>query len=362
MKAKKISLLLVSFIILLSGCVKQVNLDLRIAKPILVVEGEITNDSLPYSVKLTYSGPYKSGLEIPDEFLEKQAKVTIQDDQGNMTNMVYRDKGVYETDDKNYVGKTGRSYSIIVELKDGRKYISTPEKMKDTVPLSNIRVQYVWDKTFISPTSMHVFINAKDPGEEGNYYKWNFYSFILRQTHGVPCGTFCLEFEYCFQKVADKEVRIFSDASINGNEIKNQMVGKAYIYTFGNAYIDIAQRSLTREAYQYWQKYNDQVERTGHILDPLPASIKGNVYNAADPNDFALGYFSASSVVHKRAVLIPFSITQYLLDLTAIEFIPEGSHSCFDYFPNTLPYPHSPARQWPPPPGWENAEQIEVRW
>jgi hypothetical protein len=86
------------------------------------------------------------------------------------------------------------------------------------------------------------------------------------------------------------------------------------------------------------------------------------MYNASDPSDFALGYFSASAAVHKRAILIPFNVTQYLLDISAVQFIPDGSQVCFDYFPNALSYASPPADQYPPPPGWENAERIEVHW
>jgi hypothetical protein len=362
MRRKKIKLAILSTLFAFSACVKEVTINTRDEKPILVVEGSITTDSLPYTVKLTYSGPYKAGLDIPDEFLEKQAKVIITDDQGNSTNLSYKGKGIYETTDPNYIGKAGRSYNVTVELKDGRKYISTPEKIKQPVPISAVNIKFALDNNFIFPSSLHVLIDAKDPANEENYYKWNFYSWVMRQTHGIPCGFGCVMYAYCFQKITDKEVRILSDASINGNEIKNQLVGKSYIYTYGKSYVEISQLSLTREAYQFWRRYEDQVLRTGNILDPLPASIKGNVYNASDPGDFALGYFSASAIVHKRAVLIPFNVTQYLLDISAVQFIPDGSQVCFDYFPNALFYPPPPADQYPPPPGWENAERIEVRW
>src|SRR5258705_2740502 len=300
--------------IIFFACIKQVNPDLRNAKPILVVEGSITTDSLLYTVKLTYSGPYKFGLDVPDEFLEKKADVFITDELGNQTMLVYKEKGIYETTDPAYIGKVGRSYRVIVQLQNGKKYISAPEKINPPVPIENYKVNFVSDLNLVHPAYLQVSVNAKDPASQENYYRWTYYSWTLRQTKGVPCGSFCIFAEYCYQKITDKEVHILSDASINGNEIKDQVTGKSYIYTFGNHFIDIGQLSLTREAYQFWKKYDEQVSRTGSILDPLPASVKGNVYNASDPADIALGYFSASSVVHKRAILIPYSITQFFLN------------------------------------------------
>jgi hypothetical protein len=345
---------LISFVsILFPACIKQVDIDTRNEKPILVVEGSITTDSVLYSVKLSYSGPYKSGLDIPEEFLEKNAHVIISDDQGNQTSLAYKEKGIYETTDSSYIGVVGRSYNIIIDLPDGKRYISTPEEIKPAVAIDSFKVKFVPDFNLVHPAYLQVSVDSKDPANAENYYKWTFFSWLRRQTRGVPCGNLCIWAEYCFQRVTDKEVRILSDASINGNEIIDQVVGKSHIYTYGRHYIDIGQHSLSREAYQFWKKYDEQVSRTGHILDPLPASVKGNVFNASDPADFALGYFSASSVTHKRAVLIPESLTQYLLDISAVSFIPPESIACFDRFPDTQSYPFFPAEQYPPPPGWE---------
>jgi hypothetical protein len=344
------------------ACIKEVTPKTRIQLPILVVEGSITTDSLPYNVRLTYSGPYKSGIDVPDDFLEKDANVFITDDQGNQTKLVYMNKGIYETTDPAYIGKVGRSYNVIVQLKSGKKYISSPEKIYPSVPIESYKVNFVSDFNLVHPAYLQVRVNAKDPASEENYYRWTFYSWTLRQTKGVPCGNLCIFAEYCYQKITDQEVHILSDVSINGNEIKDQRVGKSYIYTFGNDFIDIGQLSLTREAYQFWRKYDEQVARTGSILDPLPASVKGNVYNASDPADIALGYFSASSVTHKRAILIPQNITQYLLNISAVSFIPPDAVKCFDYFPDAISYSMPPALQYPPPLGWEKADTVKVFW
>ena len=291
---------------------------------------------------------------------EREAKVIITDDKGGRTNLAHIGKGIYETQDSNYVGTIGNSYQVNIELKDGRKYISKPEKIKPPIPISKLSVQFTRDDNTNYPASLHVYVNTKDPEGEENFYKWNFYSWVFRETHGVPCGFGCVMYKYCFQKFIDKEVRILSDATINGNEIKNKDVGKSYIYTYGNHYVDISQSTLTKEAYQFWERYEDQVIRSGNILDPLPAAIRGNVYNTADSTDLALGYFIASSVTRRRAILIPFNITDYLLQATAATFIPEGPRICFNSFPNTLIYT-APA-SYTPPEGWENAERIEVRW
>lgn len=362
MQLKRISVVITVLSVACLSCIKQVTVATRNEKPILVVEGNITTDTLPYTVRLTYSGQVLHADNIPDQYLEQDAKVTISDDMGKSTGLVYTTQGIYTTTDSTYIGQSGRSYTVSIVLKDGTKYISTPEKMQTPVPIDSIGVQFNSYFDFNVPTRMDVSINTKDPANEENYYRWTFTNWIGRETHGVVCGLGCIMFQYCYQGYVDNQVRILSDAYINGNEIKNQPVGFCYVYTYLNPYIDIGQLSLTREAYLFWQAYQAQQTRTGGILDPLPASIKGNVYNAANPDEFALGYFSAAAATHRKAILVPYSITPYLLQISAQQFIPSGYVACFDAFPNTLSYLPQPAKQYPPPPGWENAEQIKVYW
>lgn len=345
------------------SCIKQVDVPLRNEDPILVVEGNITTDTVPYTVKLTYSGPLTLATEIPENYLEENAVVNISDDQGNTTSLAYTgSQGIYQTTDPAYIGQAGRSYHVTIVLPGGKKFISKPEKIPPPVSISNVSVEFKSDFDFTHPSYLAVYADIDDPIGEENYYKWNFYSYIMRQTHGIPCGFGCIMYEYCFQRITDNKTRIYSDQAINGNKISHQLMGYSYIYAFGKHYVDVSQLSLTREAYQFWQRYNEQQTRTGSILDPLPASIKGNVYNESNADEFALGYFSASSLTRNRIVLVPFGITRYLLDISAVSFIPDKSIACFDYYPNTLSYPPPPADQYPPPPGWENAERKEINF
>ncbi len=362
MQCKKYIPVLITLLLLVTSCIKQVKVQTRNAPPILVVEGGITTDTVPYTVKLSYSGTLRAANDIPVEQLEENARVTIADDEGNATALAYRDSGIYQTTDPDYIGRVGRSYHVIIELKDGRKFISAPEKVNPAVSFNNLSVHFVQDFNLDYPAYMTMTIDTKDPAEQENYYKWDLYSWTPRKTKGVPCGFGCILYEYCFQKIVDPGVRILADAVINGNEINNNQVGKSYIYWYGKHYIDVGQSSISREYYQFLERYQEQLTRTGSILDPLPASIKGNVFNAVDSGDFALGYFSASAVTHKRAILVPFNITQYLLDISAVNFIPDRSVACFEYFANSLVYDAPPAEQNPAPPGWENAERIEVHW
>jgi uncharacterized protein YlzI (FlbEa/FlbD family) len=362
MHLRKLIALLIIIAVTGAGCIKQIEVDTRYEGPVLVVEGAITTDTVPYKVKVTYTRPVTPGDAIPEEYLERDALVSISDDLGSSTQLVYKGQGNYETTNSNYIGKVGRSYQVTVQLKNGKKFVSVPEKIRPAVPIDKTTILFDPEFNMFVPSKFSIYIDVTDPANQEDYYNWAFSSYVPRVTHGISCGNLCVFGEYCYQRIKNDGLNVFSDASINGNKLTNRLMGLSPIYWYGNHYIDIAQHSISREEYQFSVKYNEQQTRTGSILDPLPASIKGNIYNAANPDEFALGYFSASSVTHKLVVLVPFNITQYQLDLSALHYIPDGPHICFEYFENALPYDMPPARQNPPPPGWENAEVIEVHW
>lgn len=362
MQNRNIFIYLSLIILFTQGCIKEVNPSIRQAAPILVVEGSITTDAVPYTIKLTNSGALESASSIPELNYVKDATVSISDNLGNTTLLKYTINGIYQTTDSAYIGKVGRSYFIKVKLKNGTTYISTPEKINNPVPIVKVNATFVEKSDMYFPTYLNISIDTKDPATEENFYQWKFNAWIGRKTKGVSCGFGCIMFEYCYQKYIDNTVRLLSDAAINGNVILNKTVGKTYIYYYTDPHIDISQLSLTREAYQFWNRYQDQLTRTGTVLDPLPASIKGNIYNQNDVSDFALGYFSAAAVSHKKVTLVPYSITPYLLETTAYQFMPTQSIACFLYYPDALKYPPPPADQNPTPPGWENAEKIKVTW
>ncbi|HEX8676939.1 MAG TPA: DUF4249 family protein, partial [Segetibacter sp.] len=119
MVSKKLILIALITLIASFHCIKKLDVDTRTEKPILVVEGAVSTDSVPYTVNLSYSGPFDRANKIPDEYFEDNAIVTISTDDGNTTLLKHIDKGLYETTDSNFIGKVGTSYSVTVVLKDG---------------------------------------------------------------------------------------------------------------------------------------------------------------------------------------------------------------------------------------------------
>jgi hypothetical protein len=345
------------------ACVRRITPPIRNGSSILVVEGSVTTDSIPYVIKLSYTGKFTNASTRidPDQNFINDAKVVIKDDEGDSALCNLISPGTYQSIDPNFVGIVGRTYTLKIYLSNGKAYFSTPEKMQPVVPIDSVTV--VYDSSYITdirPTQIIVSVNTHDPPGIQNFYKWTTTGYLPRKSWGssciiggAPCFTAftCTCNAFCDVPFNNSQINILSDNLINGKEII-QPVDHSYLYSQGKHFIEIKQYSMTRDIYEFWEQYLEQTNRTGSILDPLPASLIGNIHDVADSNDVALGYFEVSAVSTKRVIIIPFFLQVYFLESVAAQYAPMGD--CHSDFPNSLPDDTDPT-------GWNNAQTIEMR-
>lgn len=340
-----------TFIIIISiffvaACIKEVTPDIRITKKQLVVEGLLMTDSTPCKVILSYSGTFNYRGSQTQDFIN-DAVIYLKNTDGASTKLTNQGNGVYIQTENDFIAETGKSYYINITLSDGEEYASVPETI---VPVpKNFEIDSIVDSQPFRLTDLHganVKIKLNDPANEKNYYRWVTTDYIPRKATGcccfpVPC------FQYCFQYYEDFYPNILSDVNINGNEIRGQSVVVSPYYWYGNHYLNIKQLSLTPEAYQFWKLYEEQTTRTGTILDPLPAPIRGNIYNTKDTSSYALGYFEASDCYSKKIILQPLIINAYIILMNVEHYI--GVGACYVIYPNATT---------DGPEGWETAPKL----
>jgi hypothetical protein len=73
--------------------------------------------------------------------------------------------------------------------------------------------------------------------------------------------------------------------------------------------MDIYQLSIAREVYDYLEVLNRQITGQGTIFDPTPATIEGNISNADNSDEIALGMFYAAGVTTTQLSLNKQGIT-----------------------------------------------------
>ncbi len=81
MRSLAISLLLVFG---LAACIDRVGLPIRVEEPRLVIDGQITNEAPPYTLRLTYTSPFGlSSDQRPALQVVTGAQVNLADDRGH---------------------------------------------------------------------------------------------------------------------------------------------------------------------------------------------------------------------------------------------------------------------------------------
>jgi len=280
---------------LMLSCIDQINLPIRQEVARLVVDGSITTELPPYIVRLTYSQSIGYSAGVTDTSSVRNAIVRIQDDKGNSTRLaqVINKPGYYQTTDSLFRGKEGRSYTLTIETEDHKQYKSSPELLVAVPPIDSLSASL---KSDLMGFHFSFFSNNKDPASTSNYYRWTARAYHVE--NWIPCEASPIE-PYVWVPVHNLAVNVLSDAAINGNGIRREVI-QSPIHSTGPHFVEVKQYSLTQRFYQFLTFFNEQQTRTGSIFDPLPGRISGNISSVDNPSEQALGYFNASAVAVKR--------------------------------------------------------------
>ncbi|GAB4027228.1 DUF4249 domain-containing protein [Spirosoma gilvum] len=274
--------------VLVEACIDRVDLPIRAETPRLVVEGQITNEAPPYTIRLTYTGNYSSGQNPSDQYV-KEAQIRLADDRGRSTGFRALGQGLYQSIDNTFRGQIGRTYSLSVVLSDGKRYASKPEQMPDVPAIDSVYVAgLIRDERSLYRYFLQFNILTTDPAGSHNYYRW-----LAKSYSVLACS------DYLWVPFQNSAVNLLSDEAIDGNAFRRFVI-KAPVFSAYPYLVEVRQYGITPASYQFWGLYQQQNSRTGSIFDPLPAPIVGNLINQADPTDKARGFFEVCSVTTKR--------------------------------------------------------------
>lgn len=313
----------------LVGCIEQIRVPVRTEAPILVVDGGITNRPGPYQVRITRTGTFNVPSEAYEKLAVQDASVQIIEKETNRTvrlQLVPGQPGLYQTTDDSFIGIVGNTYTIEISTSDGQTFRSEPEVMPAAPPIRELNARYSAERAVVNdtPFGYEIFLDMDDPADKPNYYRWTAYSYIRRESVGVRQLGGSFWYKYCWTPVSDNNIIVHSDLYSNGRPLRDQKVFRSPVYTVGKHFVEVTQYALTREAYQFWRRFNEQRERIGTIFDPLPSPIVGNIYNADNPDERALGYFTASGITTKRIIVPGDTLIQRNLEIETGRFIAPG--------------------------------------
>lgn len=161
MKMKDI-ISLIFIALLVSSCEKIVDLDYKNNQSKVIIEGNITNETGPYFVKITKSISLTETGAYP---AIDNAIVTISDNSGNSETLTPQGNGIYRTN--SLKGVEGRTYTLTVKSED--LTYTAQSTMPLQVPFDFIKVEEV---TLGGDTEYNLVPAYKDPIEKGNNYRF----------------------------------------------------------------------------------------------------------------------------------------------------------------------------------------------
>lgn len=310
MKKYFLILLLISF-----GCIDPYEVDVSEGAQLLTIEGTVTNGPGPHLIKLSRSATYGSIFQSLVRPVSG-AIVVIRDNTGSVA-IFSEDRNMIGTyiSPEGFSGVVGRSYTLLIELADGKTYTSLPEKINKPIEISKIFYKSetipVEGQTNLD-SGVGIFVELADPSDENNYYFWRnspsvyllqtrpdlFFNRTTMMTEPKDCCSRCFRYE----TTGNTSYFLTNDDSFNG--LKNT-IKAAFIPDDGLRFIDIYrvdlnQLSITANAYRFLRLAKQQSEITGSVFDPPPANIRGNMLSPNTPDEVVLGYFIAAGETQRR--------------------------------------------------------------
>jgi hypothetical protein len=256
---------------LLSACEKVVSIDLNKASPHLVIEGVITDQQGPYSVKISLTGDYfEPALYFPPV---SNALVILTDDQGQRDTLKEATSGMYLS--TRLQGVEGRTYSLSV-TSNGMEYDGSSSMPRKVFIDSLYAIPRV---TFDGDRGYDIYVMFRDPPEPGNYYRINARSSAL-----IPADS-----------IDGRRYRLYTDKLTNGNEMAERIRAGRNVNSGDTITVELL--SIDKTAYDYFNTLRDILSSDRSATSLSPANPNTNLSNGP------LGYFAAFTVDTKRIVL-----------------------------------------------------------
>lgn len=248
------------------SCEKVIEIDLADAKEVIVIEGQITNTSLPFMVKISRTAPYFDSL--PNKPVAG-AKVSIKGEKSKAKIFEEVSPGLYLYD--KVAAYPEQQYTLTV-VADGVTYTAR-SFMNQSVSISDLSVSYFDGLGFLE-SGYRINTYIRDPEEVENYYRIKYF------VNGKASTSM-------------KGISLYSDMLFNGKGIG---LGQRSMVFKETDTVTVELQSIDKAAYDYFSTL-ESISGFDFFQTVSPANPISNFNNGA------LGYFSAYTL-DRRTILI----------------------------------------------------------
>jgi len=299
-------------IIVTYGCKEEFQLSNDDTNNLFVVEGFITNEPGPYTIKISTS----SQVDDPQVYPITNCMVTIYDNTGYYEQLTETEPGVYSTHEIR--GEIGNSYKISIITSDDKEYVSEFQEMLTPVEIDTVfaKVEYhESDENSFKNPGYQFYVNTKPSSQSENYYLWT-----LNETYEYTVDytvfditqvddrneEFIRDFTPLYRCWITNDIRKIYTAettSLSSSLILNK--GLHFVNTetkkLTHRYsLLLKQYTIDKTSYTFWRGIENQISGENFLFLTQPFNIKGGIVNKNDSTETVLGHFTVASVNEKR--------------------------------------------------------------
>lgn len=316
------------------SCVEEFQPELDEFENLLVIDGGITNEEGPYTIKLSNS----SGLDIINVEPVTGAEVVIFEQNGIAETLTETEAGVYQTAIGGIQGTPGRKYRLQVKV-NGNTYESDYELLKTPTTIESVE-PVVEHKAFPDAPEVvpgyQFYVNSGASPYPEDYYLW------------TQEGTYKYKSNLLIYYVYEGVLRDFEDPDSLKTCYRTYRVGEVFTTNTENLTTPIVvdqplhflaavdrklthrytmltkQYSISKEAYQFWHSIEQQTANLGSLYAAQPYQIRGNLKNVNDPDEPVLGYFLVAGVSENRVFVDPVPGVDIFFEDCALDYLAYG--------------------------------------
>lgn len=255
--------------LLVTGCEKAINTDLKTAPPRLVIDASIdwvkNTPGNEQKIVLTKTTGYYSS-DFPSV---TGAVITVTNPENAVFNFVEK-AGTGEYVCSNFVPVIGQTYTLRIVL-NGETYTAT--ETFTPVPQIEDNIEQN-DKGGEVGDEVEILFRYKDDATQQNYYLSS-----VRQPHTVF-----------------PELEVEDDEFTNGN-----LMEESYSHEKFKAgdLVNIKLYGISKSYYNYMYKLIVASGNDGNPFPTIPSAVRGNIINQTNSNNYAFGYFRLAEVSTK---------------------------------------------------------------
>ncbi len=292
---------ILSFLILtvLTGCLdpyqpSEILTDVNI----LVVDGFVNTTDNSAVVKLSYASSLSSETTGAPE---SGASVDIEEEGGDRFNLIETEPGHYTL--SNIATDQTKRYRLNINTSSGKTYFSDYATLTTTPEIDDV----TWKS---DDKGITIFASTHDPAENSGYYYWTYqetweYNSSFNSTYKLIDGEGYQRFDQiytCWTTTASTDILVGSTSRLSNDVIRDfpiAFVTGSSVKLSRRYSILVQQRTITKDAYDFWSQLQKTTESLGGLFDPQPTQVLGNIHSSED-GEPVLGYFSGGEVTEKR--------------------------------------------------------------